>query len=70
MKKDRCYACLTLETTAIVEGQVKSAVFGDCRNAREGCKDLCPDLRQRYQPVHCKVCSNDKITILIQAISV
>ena len=71
MKKDKCYACLTLELTGIVEGQTKTGVFGDCRNAIEGCNDLCPDVRQQFQQtVSCKVCSNEKYSILIQTISV
>ena len=70
MKKDKRYACLTAKVVEIVEGQTKSGVIGHCRNATEGCNDLCPDSRQQFQIVSCKVCSNDKISILIQAISV
>ena len=70
MKKDKCYACLTLEAIVIVIGQAKSGVFGFCRNATDGCNDICPDLRQLYQTVSCKVCSDDKISVFIHAISV
>ena len=72
MKKDKCYACLTLEATAIENGKTKYGVIGGCRNATEGCNDLCPELRQRFptEMSSCKVCSNDKISILFQAISV
>ena len=47
-------------------------VFGGCRNFTEGCKDLCPDLKQLYptEVNTCKVCSNGKISILVQAISI
>ena len=68
MKKDKCYACLTLEVTGIENGQTKKGVFGGCRNAIEGCNDLCPEVRQQSQQiVSCKVCSNEKYSILIQA---
>lgn len=62
MKKDNCYACVTVDVTTIDNGITKSGVFGECRNATARCKDICPEVRQRFPTkiYSCKVCSNDK----------
>lgn len=61
MKKDNCYACVTVDVNIIDNGITKSAVHGECRNATAGCTDICPDVRQRFpgKIYSCKVCSND-----------
>ena len=61
MKKDNCYACVTVDVNIIDNGITKSAVYGECRNATAGCTDICPDVRQRFpgKIYSCKVCSND-----------
>ena len=72
MKKDKCHSCLTVEATIIERGKTESAVLGACRDATQGCNDICPSLKKALTAnvFSCKVCSNDETSILIQAIFV